>query len=190
MAHVLGFILIILFVSCSEIETPKPNGYLRIDFPEKKYQKLNGNYPYIFKYPSYGKVVNDTSRTAEKYWINIDFPSFTGKIHISYKPVQDNLPALIDDSRKLAYKHTIKADEINEQLISVPANKVYGILYEIKGNTASSLQFFVTDSSNHFIRGALYFSSKPNKDSLAPVIDFFRADIDTLISSIKWDTKL
>ncbi len=82
--------------------------------------------------------------------------------------------------------HITKADAINEQVISNRENKVYGILYDLKGNTASAVQFYVTDSIKHYLRGSLYFATEPNPDSLAPVIDFFREDIIHLIETLKW----
>jgi gliding motility-associated lipoprotein GldD len=172
--------------ACQDNYSPKPNGYLRIDLPEKSYLLLTQKLPYSFEYPQYGIVSIDSDKNAEPYWINIEFPQYKGKIHLSYKKINGNLPELTEDARKLAYKHAIKADAINEYIIEHSKQKVYGILYEIKGNTASSVQFFVTDSSRNFLRGALYFSAQPNKDSLAPVINFFRKDIDHLIETFNW----
>ena len=184
------FLLVSFFLySCNQGYTPKPSGYFRIDFPEKKYQKYNGVLPYSFEYPIYGSIKSDTARNAEPYWINIEFPSYRGKIHISYKQIKGNLPEYIEDARKLAYRHTVKADAIDEKLLSYKLKNVYGILYDIKGNAASSVQFFLTDSIRNFLRGALYISSQPNKDSLAPVIDFFKKDIDHFIETFEWKNK-
>ncbi|MCK5169644.1 MAG: gliding motility lipoprotein GldD, partial [Bacteroidales bacterium] len=113
-------------------------------------------------------------------------PDLNGKIHISYKTIDNNLNQILEDTRKLVYKHTIKADAINEKMFIKPEKKVYGILYEIEGNAASPMQFFLTDSINHYLRGALYFNVEPNKDSLAPVLDFVREDIIVLIESFEW----
>jgi gliding motility-associated lipoprotein GldD len=180
-------VILLLGISCKRDYTPKPKAYFRIDLPEKEYQKLAGDYPFSFEYPKYSKIVKDTMVHAEKYWINVEFPKYKGIIHLSYKSIHNNLNQYIEDSRTLAYKHTIKAEAINENVYSNPDKKVYGLLYEIKGETASSLQFYVTDSARHFIRGALYFEARPNKDSLAPVIEFFRKDILHLIETIQWE---
>ena len=165
---------------------PKPYGYIRIDLPPKSYQKYQGKLPYSFEFPTYGIVKPDSDKNADPTWVNIEFPEFKGKIHLSYKKLNNNLREFIEDSRKLAYKHAQKADAIDEQRFENKSANVYGILYDIKGNTASSVQFFVTDSSKNFLRGALYFSAIPNKDSLAPVIEFFRADVMQLINTLKW----
>ncbi len=179
-------LLIIILVGCGRSVTPKPRGYLRFDFPKKEYIKFDNNYPYSFEYPDYGKMVHDTDKNSEPYWMNIEFKPFKAKIHISYKNVNNNIAKYIEDSHTLAYKHSVKADAIIEELISNKNADVYGLIYDIKGNTASSVQFYVTDSLRNFLRGSLYFDSQPNKDSLAPAIDFFRKDIIHLIETFKW----
>jgi len=93
----------------------------------------------------------------------------------------------MEDSRKLAYQHSVKAEAINEKLVKRDTAKVFGLLYDIEGlNTASSVQFFLTDSTNHFLRGALYFNLVPRNDSLSPVIKFIKKDITHLIETFKW----
>ncbi len=179
-----GALIILGYSSCSDNHVPKPRGYFRIDFPERSYITYEGDCPYMFEYPSFA-IVNEMAGDRD-CWLNIDFPGFRGRLHISYKEVDDNLVEYIEDSRRLAYKHTIKADAINEHIFIDDPGSVYGVLYDIKGNSASALQFFLTDSSNHFFRGALYFSVAPNKDSLAPVIDYFRKDIRNLMETFAW----
>ena len=179
-------IVLIAFYSCKKKYIPKPRGYFRIDFPEKAYQMYQSDCPFIFEYPVYGEIQPDDMSISEPCWINIVFPDYNAKIYISYKPVKENLSELLEDARTFAYKHTIKADAINEKLFLAKRKKVFGTLYDIKGNTASSVQFFLTDSTKHFIRGALYFNAQPNKDSLAPVISFFSKDIDHMIETLEW----
>lgn len=172
--------------SCKKKNTPKPRGYFRIDLPEKKYQKYDSDCNYSFDYPVYATLYADSSKNAEPCWLNMDFTKIGGRIHISYKNVDGNIGQILEDSRKLAYKHSIKADAIHEQMFIKPDKKVYGIVYEIDGNAASSVQFFVTDSIKHYVRGALYFNVEPNKDSLAPVIKFIKEDITVMIESFEW----
>ena len=178
--------LFIIFSGCSEDFVPKPAGYFRIDFPKKEYRPYNADVPYFFEYPEYAIIRPDTVKKAEPYWINIDIPIFKASIYISFKAIKKNDSALTEDSRKLAYKHSIMADAINEKQYVDNENKVYGVLYDIKGNVASSIQFYLTDSVKNFLRGALYFNSSPNKDSLSPVIGFIRKDIDHLIQTLRW----
>jgi gliding motility-associated lipoprotein GldD len=173
-------------VSCSGDFSPKPRGYFRIDFPERSYTHYDGGCPYSFSYPSFATVSSDAGRNTQPCWINIDFPGYRGRLHISYSEVNNNLVDFMEDSRKLAFKHSVKADAIDEHMFVNEERNVYGTLYEISGNSASALQFFLTDSSRHFFRGALYFNVQPNKDSLAPVIGHFREDIIHLIETFAW----
>ncbi|HOM40902.1 MAG TPA: gliding motility lipoprotein GldD [Bacteroidales bacterium] len=178
--------LLSLFISCREKTIPRPRGYFRIDFPEKQYILYDTSCPFIFEYPAYGKISYDLSDKAEPCWFNLYFPSFRATLHISYKKLKGNLPLIVKEANDFVYSHTIKADAISEQPWYNREERVYGILYDIKGNAASAIQFVLTDSLNHFLRGALYFSSIPNEDSLAPVIDFFRKDIVHFIESFRW----
>jgi gliding motility-associated lipoprotein GldD len=181
------FITVVLILpGCKENYTPKPKGYHRIDFPEKKYVLFADACPFQFEYPGYGTIVPDNSRTAEPCWFNIVFPGYKGKIHLSYKQIKNNVGGYIEDCHNLAYEHAFKAEGIEESVVISENRHIYGLIYDIKGNTASSVQFYLTDSTHHFLRGALYFEAQPNKDSLAPVIDFFRKDIIHLIESLKW----
>ncbi len=179
-------LMIVVFWSCHETYTPKAKGYLRVKYPDKSYRPFDTTAPFTFEYPVYANMVKDTAKHTEPFWYNIEFPSLNATIYLSYKPVKNNLQDFIEDSRTLAYKHSIKAEAINESLIRNDSSKVYGILYDLKGNTASSLQFFVTDSSRNFLRGSLYFNAEPNKDSLSPVINFIRQDVIHLLNTLRW----
>jgi gliding motility-associated lipoprotein GldD len=179
--------VLFLIISCTQTYTPKPRGYFRVDFPEKNYQKYDSTCPYSFEYPVYGKIVRDLNQGAEPCWLNISFPEFKSKIHLSYKVVTNkNSSQFVEDSHTLAYKHALKADAIEELLVNFPEKNVYGIVYDIRGNAASSIQFYLTDSIRHFLRGSLYFETPPNKDSLAPAVEFFRKDVEHLINTLIW----
>jgi gliding motility-associated lipoprotein GldD len=180
-------IALFLITGCDHTYTPKPRGYFRIDLPEKQYVKFDTTYPYTFEYPSYAKILFDNRPTSEPYWINIDYPKFKGRIHISYKPVHGNLVEYLEDARTFVLKHIPKADAIDDSLIYRPQDHVYGLIYYIGGTGAASpCQFFVTDSSSHFLRAALYFNVSPNNDSLAPVIQFIESDIRHMIETFRW----
>lgn len=173
--------------SCGGNYTPKPRGYFRIELPKKSYTKFDSTgFPFSFEYPVYGKIVPDAEAGAEPYWVNLSFRGYKAILHLSYKRVENNLPTLLEDVHAFVYKHTIKADAILETAYSSPERKVYGTLYDIEGNAASVLQFYLTDSSKNFIRGALYFYTRPNKDSLAPISAFFRKDVVRLIDTFNW----
>ncbi len=181
-------VLLIFMVSCKHQSTPKPHGYFRIDLPEKKYREYSSDCPYTFEYPVYGSIVNYNGPNAQPCWINIVFPDYDAEIHITYKTINNNLSKYVEDVHTIAYKHSIKADDIIENRISYPSRHVYGILYDITGNAASSVNFFVTDSTQHFLNGSLYFDVSPNADSLAPLIDFFRKDITHMLETLHWKT--
>lgn len=172
--------------SCRKTYTPKPRAYVRIDMPDKEYVLFDLISNFRFEYPKYAEINSDTIEKKDPDWFNIDLPSLNGRIYMSYKHVDRNLSEFIEDSRNFVYKHTIKAEAINETPVFDKERKVYGILYDIKGNTASSVQFFVTDSVRHFLRGALYFNAQPDKDSMMPVVAFVRDDILQLINTLQW----
>ncbi len=176
-------------IGCKKKYTPKPLGYHRIEFPEKTYTQYANDCPFVFEYPEYSKIVKDTTQTKYPCWFNIIFPEFDGTIHLSYRQINNNLDKYIEDSRTFAYKHTVKAESISEQFYRKPQHNVYGLMYTINGNVASNVQFFLTDSNEHFIRGALYLMTEPNKDSLKPVIDFLKKDIVHFIETFKWENK-
>lgn len=185
-----SLLFVCLFLTyCGADYSPKPRGYFKIDLPEKKYQSYAGDCPYSFDYPVYAKVFPDSSRDTKPCWLNIAYPLFNGRIHLSYQPVtsREQFNQLIEDARTFAFKHTVKATAIDEGLISYPEKKVYGIYYSIDGNTASSVQFFLTDSTKNYLRGALYFNEQPHLDSIQPVLDFVKKDIDVMIKSFKWN---
>lgn len=169
-----------------EIITPKPRGYFRITFPERGYVIYDSVCPFKFEMPVYSKMEKDAGVHAEPCWMNLQFPQFNGTLHLSYKPVENNLQQYLEDTYTLASKHQIKASGIGEQVFNNDSLKIYGLLYEIQGNAASAVQFYLTDSSKHFLRGALYFNSVPNIDSIAPVIDFIKQDIFHLIETFEW----
>jgi len=177
----------LFFLSCSENPTPKPRGYFRIDLPPREYRLLDSIFPYAFEVPVYARITRDIHAPAEANWINIDFPRFKGRVHLSYKTVNNNLGTYTEDAHSLVVKHIPKASAIEEIRIENSAQRVYGLVYDIKGTGAASpYQFYVTDSTTHFLRGALYFDVIPNNDSLAPVIDFIKGDIQHMLETMKW----
>ncbi len=168
--------------------SPKPRGYYRIYFPKREYQQYNADCNYTFTYPTYARIEPDMARGAKPCWINLQMPRFNGTLHLSYQPITSKkvFDELIEDAHTFAFKHTVKASSIDEGIIHYPDRKVYGIYYTIDGNAASSAQFFLTDSTHHYLRGALYFNSPPKLDSIKPVLDFVKKDMAVLIKSFKW----
>ncbi|MCE3229278.1 MAG: gldD [Bacteroidetes bacterium] len=178
---------VISFFSCDEediVYSPKPRGYCRIDFPAKIYHPFDSACPYKFEIPEYSKITKPQG--SEACWYNINYPRFNANIHLSYKPVNNDLARHIENSHYFASKHQVKASGVEETVIVRDSAKVYGLLFDISGNAASNLQFYLTDSTHHFLRGSLYFNSVPNIDSLKIVIDFIRQDMLHLIQTTEW----
>jgi gliding motility-associated lipoprotein GldD len=177
--------LSLVMLSCGSY-TPKPKGYIRFDLPEKEYSMFDSVCPFRFEYPVYGKMIPIEGQNC---WYNLSFPQYLATIYLSYQPVRNNLAELLDDAHIFAYRHDVKASAIEPQFIQTKSDDIVGLLFDIEGNTASSVQFFVTDSISHFLRGSLYFYSTPNSDSLAPLIEFFKKDIEHLIETMDFKTK-
>jgi gliding motility-associated lipoprotein GldD len=192
-----GFFLLlvmsILLVSCGPGDegydfTPKPKGYMRIDFPEKKYRLYDSVCPYSFETPVYSVVEYDKDRNSMPCWINVKYPQFRAQLHVSYLQISqhNNLDTLLQTSHQLAITHEVKASGMDEEVVLRDSAKVYGLIYNIAGNTASNVQFYLTDSTHHFFRGALYFDVAPNIDSTKIVVDFLEQDIMHMIRTFRW----
>lgn len=179
---------ILLLSACDEPVIPKPKGYFRIDLPEHQYRNETfEKCPFRFEVPVYSEILSDTNRLSEPCWWYIVFPGFNASLYLSYKPVNNNLYQFIEDAHSLAYSHTVKANEINQRKILLGNNG--GLMYEIGGNAASPLQFYITDSVNHFLRGSLYFNALPNADSVAPVTRFLKNDIEHMVQTLEWKSE-
>ena len=189
--HLCLIFLAISVAACNSPYTPRPQGYFKIDFPEHEYKQFDQpGYPYTFEYPVYANVLKDSTFFEDKpenpYWINIDFPRFSGKIYISYKAIgRNDLNKLINDAFNMTYKHSTRATEIVDSAMRTP-NGVSGVFFSVGGNAATAKQFFVTDSVRHFLRGALYFDASPNEDSLGVVNNFLQEDMKHLINTFRW----
>ncbi|MCB9449198.1 MAG: gliding motility lipoprotein GldD [Flavobacteriales bacterium] len=176
-----------ILAACSSPPVPKPRGYFRIDLPERSYKTYQSDCPFTFEYPSYATVIVDTIRFKEPCWLNLHFPNFRGDLHVSYKQVNNNLEGYLEDSYQFAMKHMSMASAMNDSTVFDADNRVFGLVYKIEGeHTASPYQFYLTDSTHHFFRGALYFNVRPNNDSLAPVIRFIEKDMEHLIETFRW----
>ncbi len=189
--YIVLLVLVVAVCSCNTSYVPKPEGYFQIPLPEKKYQLFDQpGYPYTFEYPVYAKVVKDTSffdaKAENPWWINVVFPQFDGCIYISYKQIGSNdFKKLLNDAFNLTNKHSVKATSIDDSLVNTP-NGVHGVYFKVSGNVATANQFFLTDSTRHFLRGALYLDATPNQDSLRPVNDFLAQDMKHLINTFRW----
>jgi len=177
-----------LAISCTTHYQPKPKGYNRLILPEAKYQSLPDSLPYQFEYSTSAKLLRDTSWINEKHWVEIYYPTLKANIHITFKRLQNKealLKEFLDDAYNLTSKQQIKAYGIDEVKVVTPLGKT-ALIAEISGEVPSQFQFTMTDSSKNFLRGALYFNTKVQNDSLAPAIDFMKKEVMHLINTLEW----
>lgn len=194
-ANLLKYLLLPLvfqLLACSnEDYKPKPSAKLRLEYPKAEYIKSNLNLPFTFDKNILAENVTLSALNAvtESYGINLGYPALKGTVFLTYKAVKkdkNNLEDYLRDAQKLTLEHVRKADEMPKYPFEDNERKVYGMLSEVKGNVASPLQFYVTDSIHHFLTGSLYFKAKPNYDSILPAVNYLQKDIRRIMESIEW----
>lgn len=171
----------LLFTSCKEDTVPKPKAFLSLEYPRGDYKPFDGNCPYSFDYNALANV-----KSKGDCNFTIEYPKMKATIYLTYKPVDNNLEKLLRDAEELTYKHVIKADEINTQPYINRDTKVYGMFSQVGGDAATNAQFYVTDSTRHFLTASMYFYAKPNFDSVLPAADYVKQDMQNIIESLKW----
>ena len=179
-------VLTLALVSCDDTSIPKPYGYFRTDMPEKAYEINDFPCAFTCELPSYTICQTSKKTIKDTCYFNIVYPQLNAKVYISYLPLKNNLGEMLQNANKSVYEHHIKANNIATNSITNAQNKVHGLVYELNGEVASNCQFFLTDSVNHFVRGALYFNNTPNADSLQPMVDFIREDIYHMANTMQW----
>jgi len=178
------FVFILSLSSCvDENPNPKPFAYLRIDFPKAEYLSLAIECPYTFEYSNQAKII---IKDQDKCWINIYYPKNKATIYLTYVALDDNLKEQLDQTQQLTYEHQIKANRIDRIPFEIDSSSVFGLEYRLEGDVASNVQFYLTDSTSNFIRGALYFEAYVNSDSLKPVVEYIDQDIQHLINTFHW----
>lgn len=184
-----GMLLMLLLSACDREYLPKPLGYNRLELPAHEYHSLPDTLPYTFEYSKHAKLLKDTSAIRDQYWIEIYYPVMKSNIHITYKALHNSkklLKEYLDASYTLTAKHQIKAYAINEVVTKTPSGKTV-VIAELEGEVPSQFQFTVTDSADNFLRGALYFNTKVQNDSLAPAIEYMKLDMMHLINTLEWN---
>jgi len=175
------FVVLTIF-SCAKEPVPKPKGDLRLEYPTPKYLNFSTPCNYSFDYSDFAKVKD----AKQACWYNLSYPGMKANVFITYFPIKNDFQLHVKEVEKMVYEHTIKASAIETKFFAYPEKNVYGNFYELKGQTASNIQFFVTDSTRHFVTGNLYFNSRPRPDSLAPAVDYIKKDLLHLIDSFEW----
>jgi gliding motility-associated lipoprotein GldD len=185
---VLGLLAVFLFSSCEKNYLPKPLGYNRLELPPHEYKTLPDTLPYSFEYSKHARLLDDTTTISERYWIEIYYPQLKADVHITYKNLNNDqklLKEFLNDAYVLTAKHQIKASAIDEVITRTPSGKT-AVIAELQGDVPSQFQFTITDSTTNFLRGALYFNTQVNNDSLAPAIDFMKKEMIHLINTVEW----
>ncbi len=179
---------------CEKTFVPKPKGYFRIDLPPHNYQPLREKHPFSFEYSKSATVQPHKSSISEQHWVDIVYPEFKATIQLTYKDLSTEkfvkakekfLNELVNDSYKLTSKHQVKAYAIDESVVKTPTGKSVTI-FELEGDVPSQFQFYLTDTTKHFIRGALYFRTATKNDSLKPIIEYIKIDIMHTINTLEW----
>lgn len=189
---VLFLISVFVFSACDDdddaIGTPRPRGYFRIAMPEKKFVAYDAECPFAFEIPDYCKMYMSAAPNAEPCWRDLYFKPFRATLYLSYNEITSDtmLGQLINDSWELVEAHHNVALGLRDSSIVRPDAKVYGTVLSLGGNAATQMQFYLTDSTKHFLRGSLYFYAMPNKDSIAPVLDYIKKDIYHMAATLKW----
>ena len=181
MKYLLAIFLGLFLFSCGSDPIPKPKSYLKLQYPQNSYQKFTSDCPYTFEYSEFTNI-----SVNENCWAKIEYPDLKATIHITYRPINNNLNEILKEVEKLTFEHTVKADVINAVPYENLQKKVYGKLYNVEGNVATNLQFRATDSVKHVLSGALYFYTKPNYDSIMPAIKYVEKDIMHLVETLEW----
>lgn len=178
----LGLTVLATLASCGKEVMPKPSGDLRLEYPKPRYQTFNSACPFQFDYSDFA-VIQDAKKPC---WYNINYKGMKAKIFITYLPITSDFQSHLKEVERMVYEHTIKATAIDTKSFAYPEKKVYGNFYELQGQTASNIQFYVTDSTKHFLTGNLYFNTRPKPDSLAPAVDYIKKDMLHLIDTFEW----
>ena len=181
MRNLIILLISLIFLSCNEVVLPKPKAYLSLEYPKKEYKELTVLRPYTFDVLKSATIVEDKNN-----WLKITYPKLKASIDITYRPIENNLKELLTEAEKMVFKHTVKAEQIIPKDFINSKKRVFGSLYEITGNAASQIQFHITDSTNNFIKGSLYFYAKPNYDSILPAVAYIKEDVLYLIESLEW----
>jgi gliding motility-associated lipoprotein GldD len=181
-------LMALMLSSCQQDYLPKPLGYNRLVLPEPAYHALPDTLPYTFEFSNHAKLLSDTSWISERFWIEIYYPEIKANIHVTYKKIFNNeqlLKEFMNDAYVLTAKHQIKAYAIDESIVKTPSGKT-AVIAELDGEVPSQMQFTITDSAQNFLRGALYFDTKVNNDSLRPAIEYVKKDIIHMINTFDW----
>lgn len=190
-------IVVLAIVGCSSDErgsySPKPRMYPRVVLPSPHYELTDekSDCGFVFRKSVHAQIVDRTTFFNEDLqndcWFDLRYPALDANVHFTYYPIgeEHSYQNLTNESFKMVYEHSAIASGIDEMPIIIEGRQS-GMVFSLTGPVASPFQFYLTDTSDHFLRAALYFNSRPNPDSIAPLLDYVKTDMDTLIKSFQW----
>lgn len=186
---ILNYIVIaVALASCTQPPVPKPKGYFRIEIPNRTYDEVEVGCGLALEKPQYSKLeLVETDKSGDACWFNMHYPLFNARLHCTSLEMRDNLVDLMNDAQDMVFSHEKKANGISRIRVQNDEKNLYGVMYHIGGPVATPIQFFVTDSTDHFLRGSLYFNHAPNADSTAPVVNALLEDVERLMKSATWE---
>jgi gliding motility-associated lipoprotein GldD len=181
MHKIIALLVTLTLISCGDETIPKPKGQLRLEYPSPTYEKLASDCNFTFDVNT-----NAETKTKQECAIELHYPKMKATVYLTYKKVNGDIENLLRDAQKLTYEHAIKADDIMVQPFLNSEKRVYGMFSEVGGNAATNSQFYLTDSTKHFLTGSMYFYAKPNFDSILPAASYIKEDIRRIMESFEW----
>jgi gliding motility-associated lipoprotein GldD len=181
MHKIIALLLTLTLISCGDETIPKPKGQLRLEYPNPTYEKLASDCNFTFDVNTIAEA-----KTKQECAIELHYPKMKATVYLTYKKVNGDIENLLRDAQKLTYEHAIKADDIMVQPFLNSEKRVYGMFSEVGGNAATNSQFYLTDSTKHFLTGSMYFYAKPNFDSILPAASYIKEDIRRIMESFEW----
>jgi len=181
MYRIIALLLTLTLISCGEDTIPKPKGQLRLEYPNPTYETLASDCNFTFDVNAFSDA-----KVKQNCAIELHYPKMKVTVYLTYKNVNGDIENLLRDAQKLTYEHALKADDIMVQPFVNNEKKVYGMFSEVGGNAATNAQFYLTDSTKHFLTGSMYFYAKPNFDSILPAASYIKEDIRRIMESFEW----
>ena len=167
-----------LYVTKHEYYIPKPEALVKIELPESR-TSIYTDEKISFKYS------NSTSVKLKDNFYSLNYPQYSSSISFKITPLLDYDLELYNFENSISV-HEKQGAYINANVIQDTSENIYGVLCYLEGNKiATSSQFFITDSTNFFVRGGLDFDC-----AISPEIEvqniIMKQEILKFIQSFKW----
>ena len=178
-------LLVLPFIGCQEDPVPKPRAYFRIDLPQKEYVQWQDTSPIAAEIPAYAQMARRPAE-GDIRWYDLRFKDQKATLHLTWTPIRRSVMDLIEDAHIFKSTHEAKAAKISSARVMRDSTRVFGNIFHVEGDVASPVVFYLTDSTDNFLYGSLYFDVRPNGDSLAPVTERIRDDVRHFAETLEW----